>query len=487
MTKSPNIIFVMADQMRASAMGCSGIEKVLTPNIDAFACEGTRFSNAIANSPACTPSRANLMTGKHSISHGLINNDMQLDTNFKTFAHCLNDAGYKCGYIGKWHLGDVDRGAFIPPGQHRHGFDDFWAANECNHNYFAGYVYVNDNPEPVWLDGYEPEAQTDIAIDYIKEKCKNDAPFCLFLSWGPPHCPYEMVPQKYRNKYPVDEIEFLPNAVESDLQAPETIGKKSKPAIMDKEERDHRKKEIIAGYYAHISALDELFGKIIKTIKENKIENETIVVFTSDHGDMLFSHNKGWKSKPWRESIGIPLIIKLPGVIQKNRCSNKPISMVDLMPTILALAGVEFPNDIDGTDLSDFVRGNEAAAQKSAFINFLCMPKFFNDKEWRGVVTESFTYARQRDKPWLLFDDKNDPFQLNNLVDNPAFTEVRAKLENELKNWMKSTNDKFESSKELADKLCPGHIDYILPVTCNKKIIEGQKAMGKCWSDGAVE
>ena len=479
MTEHPNIIFVLTDQMRSTAMGCSGVEKVITPNLDKLADEGTRFTNAIANSPACTPSRANLLTGMHTLSHGLINNDMELGTNFRGFAHCLNDAGYKCGYIGKWHLGDSDRGAFIPPGPKRQGFDDYWAVSECNHNYYAGYVYINDNPEPVWLDGYEPEGQTELAINYIKEKSVSDNPFCLFLSWGPPHCPYEMVPEKYRDKYPVEKIELLPNAVDSDVQSIESVGKISEPAAMTNEQRDKRKKEIIAGYYAHITAMDELFGRISDAVKEAGIDENTIVIFSSDHGDMLFSQNRGWKSKPWREAVGIPLIMKSPGKIPAGRVTNKPISMVDLMPTILSLAGIDFPADVEGVNLSDFVGGNENAAHESVFINFLCLPEYCSCNEWRGVVTEFNTYVRLRDKPWLLYDDNNDPFQLNNLVNTHDHENIQNDLESKLSEWMKMTNDAFETSETLADKLCPGHIDNVVPIICNEKIAEGQKVRMK--------
>jgi len=305
--QNPNILFVMTDQMRSTAMGCSNVENVITPNLDKLAEQGTRFTNAIANSPACTPSRAGLITSKHVFSHGLVNNDMQLGTNFKSIAHCLNDEGYDCGFIGKWHLDCPDRGVFIPPGPRRQGFDDLWAVAECNHNYFKGYYYLNDDSEPVWIDGYEPIAQTDLAVDYIKEKnSKSDKPFCLFVSYGPPHCPYDMVPDEFKKMYPPEKIKLLPNAKTAKVQSKESIGKHPEPANISSEETDMIKKEKIADYYAHISALDNCFGRLIKALDDENITENTLVVFTSDHGDMLFSQNKGRKSKPWRGSVGIP-------------------------------------------------------------------------------------------------------------------------------------------------------------------------------------
>lgn len=301
----PNLLFVFADQMRSTAMGCAGIEKVKTPNLDLLATQGTRFTNAVSNTPACTPARASILTGLHTMTHGLVGNDLTLDPDLPTIAHSLNSASYKCGYIGKVHLDGPVRTAFAPPGPKRHGFDDFWAAAECNHRYLDAYYYLNDDPEPRWFDGYEPDGQTDLAIDYIRDKTKGDDPFCLFLSWGAPHCPYRDVPQKYLDMYPPEEIEFLPGVAEA------AVEERSLQAA-DTEDPDRFKREAIGGYYAHVSALDACFGRLLKALDDTGIAENTIVVFTSDHGDMLFSQNRGWKSKPWRESVGIPLIIRCP-------------------------------------------------------------------------------------------------------------------------------------------------------------------------------
>lgn len=184
--EKPNLLFVFADQMRSTAMGCAGVEKVKTPHFDRFASEGTRFTNAISNTPSCTPARASLLTGLHTMTHGLVNNDLTLDPELPTIAHALNGAGYKCGYIGKVHLDGPDRTAYAPPGPKRYGFNDFWAAAECHHSYQDAFYYLNDDPELKWFDGYEPDRQTELAVEYIHEKKKDDDPFCLFLSWGPP-------------------------------------------------------------------------------------------------------------------------------------------------------------------------------------------------------------------------------------------------------------------------------------------------------------
>ena len=145
----PNILLIITDQMRSTALGCAGVESVQTPNLDAFAFQGIRFANAVSNTPACTPARATLLTGKHVLSHGLVNNEMQLGHDHNSLAHALGAQGYRCGYIGKWHVDGVNRGAYIPPGPRRQGFDDYWAGTECNHRYLAGYFYDDEKRRPV--------------------------------------------------------------------------------------------------------------------------------------------------------------------------------------------------------------------------------------------------------------------------------------------------------------------------------------------------
>ena len=449
--KKPNIIFVMTDQMRATAMGCSGIEKVYTQNLDEFASQGTRFTRAISNTPACSPARASVLTGLHTISHKVVNNDKPIDVNLKTIAKCLNEVGYKCGYIGKWHLDCADRGMFIPPGPRRMGFDDFWAGVNCNHDYMNAYYYCNDDPNPIWIDGYEPIVQTDIAIDYINNKSQQKSdPFMLFLSYGPPHCPYLEVTEKYKDIYPANTIELKPNAVQ---------------------EAD---KEQIAGYYAHITALDECFGRLMKCIDENDIGKDTIVIFTSDHGDMLFSQNRGWKSKPWSESVNVPFIIRWPEHVPAGKVSNGLISLVDLMPTILSLCSVEIPKAVQGVDLSKMVLGEAENTQSSVFINFYVVPDFFSYKEWRGIVTERYTYARFNDKPWILYDDIDDIHQLQNLVDDVNYREILECLDNEMKQWLTVLDDHFETSLEVADKYYEGHIGGVIPCYENDVIVKGK-------------
>ena len=383
----------------------------------------------------------------------------------RSIAHCLNDAGYRCGYIGKWHMDGADRGGFIPPGPRRQGFDDFWAVNNCNHQYLNAYYYLNDDPQPVWIDGYEPAGQTLLAAQYIQDKAAADTPFCLLLSWGPPHCPYRQLPQTSLDLYPPESIDLMPTAVDSQF------GDGALPAA----EQERHKREAVAGYYAHITAMDECFGRLMQALDECGAADNTIVVFSSDHGDMLFNHNRGWKCKPWRESVGIPLIVRWPGRVPAGRVTDGPIGIVDHMPTLLSLAGVDVPGQVEGCDLASFVLGDDSAAPESAFINHLVALPNWSHREWRGVVTRTHTYARFRDRPWILYDDKADPQQTHNVADSPEHAALRSQMEAKVQDWLGRTHDPFETSLQVADKYLPGHVNGVVPYYENDTIRRGRR------------
>ena len=212
MTQKPNLLFIFADQLRASALGCMQDEAVQTPNLDRLAAQGMLCTNAIANSPVCTPSRASMITGKHALNARCFVNDVRLPVDEPSIAEELNSAGYKSAYIGKWHLDGISRHMFTKP-ERRHGFDT-WKVLECTHDYSRSPYYAgNDNEKKQW-EGYDPTAQTRDAAEYIRGRSK-EKPFLLVLSWGPPHNPYETAPQEYKDLYSPESIILRPNVPET--------------------------------------------------------------------------------------------------------------------------------------------------------------------------------------------------------------------------------------------------------------------------------
>ena len=183
-TRKPNVLYVLSDQHRASALGCYGESAIATPNFDRFAAEGIRCTNTVCNTPLCSPSRATLQTGLYPQSHKILTNKLHLDTRFPSIGKSFRDAGYATGYIGKWHLfGLVPTKSygFIPPGPDRFGYE-YWAAFEGAHRYYD-FQYYHDDPEPIREKGYEPNRQTELAQEFIKQH--KDEPWCLGISWGP--------------------------------------------------------------------------------------------------------------------------------------------------------------------------------------------------------------------------------------------------------------------------------------------------------------
>lgn len=474
MSKKPNILFVFTDQQRSTALGCAGVEDVRTPHLDHFASQGTRFTNALANTPSCSPARATLLTGRHAMNHGLIINDLPLRTDLPHVAQSLTADGYRCGYIGKWHVDGHDRGGFIPPGERRRGFDDFWAVANCTHNYNGAHYYLNDDPKPYWHEGYEPFSQTDIAEAYLRDRAGDGSgdPFCLFLSYGPPHFPYMNAPDAYNAMYADRGFRLLPNC------RPETEVDQTH-VQWGMYDAGATPVDIIAGYYAHQTAIDDCFGRLMATLDELGVADDTLVIYTSDHGDMLYSHGEIWKAKPWRESVGVPMLIRQPGRVPAGRVSDAPIGLVDMMPTLLGAAGIEQPDAMDGRDLSALLAGDEAAASDDQFITYPCMYGGSTLPPWRGVVTRTHTYVRSNDGPYMLFDDKADPYQMTNLVDDPAQADLVAELEARTQAWMARTGDRLEPSESLADRFAEKHRDGVAPMRTNPRVREGDRDPAK--------
>jgi len=395
-----NLLFIFADQMRGQDMGHSGNPDARTPNMDRLAAEGVTFTNAIANCPVCTPSRGSMLTGLHPLHHGAVANDIPIRPDIPSIGTILRDAGYRTGYIGKWHLDGVPRDRFTPPGPRRLGFDDYWAAWNCHHDYFNG-RYFEDTPEPRSFEGYEPDGQTDLAIRFM-ERYRND-PFLLVLSWGPPHDPYGKVPDEFLKMYDPVRLTLRPNV-----------------AAGGNEEGVRR---TIASYYAAITALDANLGRLLAALERLGLAETTAVLFTSDHGDMLWSQGYQKKQKPWEESIRVPLIIRAPGARGNGTACTRIVEFVDIYPTLTDLAGLKPPKGLEGRSLQPLL-DNPLARWDGHAITQVLRPA---DKRLaKPVMGRSIRTERWRYTDWAegnsgveLYDHANDPMEFNNLALEP--------------------------------------------------------------------
>ncbi len=448
----PNIIFIFADQMRSHVLGCYGNKQVKTKNIDKMARKGVRFDNAISIWPVCSPFRAMLLTGMYPMNNGTVANDTPVYDNLPTIGKICKQNGYETGYIGKWHL-ESNRDPFVPKNR-RQGFD-YWAVRNCSHKYFNSY-YCADTPEKINLPGYETVAQTDLAINYIDKN--KDKPFCLFMSWGPPHNPYK-APEEYHEKYPPEDVVLRKNVQErvvvDDLLATDKSDLSEKTKRIRKKQRtkldsDEEIRKMIAGYYAQTEVLDDCMGRIIEKVDKSGLKENTIIVFSSDHGDMLGSHRMALKQMPMEESISIPFIIRYPNIIPANTSTDALLGTIDMMPTLLGLAGLPVPKGLDGKDISQAARGKNSGPRKELFIMKMVPgggPYMANAvREWRGVRTKEYTYARLLERgPWLLYHNKKDPFQLTNLVNDPSYKKIRDQLDKSVDRLAKEAKDSMKT------------------------------------------
>jgi len=435
--RRPNLLFVFSDQHSWDMLGCYGNAQVRSPELDRFAGEGVRFNHCISNSPVCTPFRAMLMSGQHVLYNGCIMNDWQLlPGRGKHIGEVLRDAGYRTGYVGKWHLYGGNRRRPVPAGPHRHGFDDTFLTNNCHVNYKPGACfYWNAEGKKVLFDDWEQYGQTTQALSFLDE-CKADLPFALFVSWHPPHnhCGWNYpAPADLEKLYDPAKMRLRPNC-------PDTP----------------RNRRWYAGYMALVTSIDRTFGWLMKKLRDKGLADDTLVVFTADHGDLLNSHGTtGCKCRPEHESCRVPLMIRLPGKL-KPRTSDMVVGTLDLMPTVLGLMGMAPPETCQGRDLAPtLLPGSDTPPLDPAGLAGSQCMFIIPGVGWRGVYTRDWTYSYERAGGRrkghktagrgfnLLLDNRNDPDQRTNLFGRADHRATQKRLHEMTCAWMKRFGDKF--------------------------------------------
>jgi arylsulfatase A-like enzyme len=455
----PNLLFVFPDQMRRHAMGFMHQDPVSTRNLDRLASESLVLDHAISNVPICSPFRAMLFTGKWPPSTGVVINcyarpdgweetewekSCYLQRSERCFSDVLHDAGYATGYIGKWHLAKpkkpyvdpTDYGGYIwdayaPPAD-RHSFD-FWYGYGTHGNHLHPHYWTGDLPKerPIQVDQWAPEHEADLAIEYLRDPTGKyrdpNKPFALFVSHHPPHNPYNAVPDKYLDEYRDRPLEELLTRGNVNLSLDDGATARAKRAVR--------------GYFAMVTGIDEQLGRILTCLRQEGLEDDTIVVFTADHGEMMGSHNRMAKSVWYEESIAIPLSIRWPGKVKPGR-DDLLLSVPDYMPTLLGLMGLSeaTPDGIEGTDYSAALLGKSVKRPTSA--PYLHMQHDGDTYGARGLRTHRHTFVVERTKEGdktILYDNEKDPYQLENTADSNSA--LVTDLRGELAGWLKRVGD----------------------------------------------
>ena len=428
---TPNLVIVFPDQMRAHAMGFMGEDPVITPVLDKFAGESLVLDKAVSNYPVCSPYRAMLMTGKWPHSNKVISNctsktavlGCELQKNDVCWSDVLKDNGYSLGYIGKWHL-DGPRKPFIKCANNsdkfawnewcspdrRHGFDFWYAYGTYDYHNKPLYWDTEAGREEFhYVEQWGPEHEADTAIKFINNeggKYRQDGkPFAMVVSMNPPHTPYSAVPKKYVDRYQDKTTEELCNR--SNIPAADTkMGKSYRNSVRN--------------YFGQVTGVDEQFGRILEAIDKAGYKDDTIVVFTSDHGNCLGIHEMITKNNWYEESMRIPFIIRWPGVIDARK-DDFLLSTVDIYPTLLELMGYrkDIPKEVEGESYAEYFATGKGSKPTEQL--YIWVPVGKPELGRRGIRTNEYTFViekfENKERQYMLYDNVSDRYQLENIAE----------------------------------------------------------------------
>jgi arylsulfatase A-like enzyme len=427
-TRRPNIIFAFSDEHRWQSMARSEMPELDTPNMTRLGQQGLECTHCISNYPVCSPYRGIFLTGRWPYQQGVIDNAIPLQPSEMTVGKAFQAAGYDTAYIGKWHLGGVRAEEF--------GFDHSLIWTNTNAHWDKSSYHPADGPmqRP---KGYNATLMTDQALEYINQE--RDKPFFMALSWNPPHANFLDAPEPKKDLYAEGSLSWRANADLTKAHDTEASNK-----IWNQNSWPHYQ-----GYHAHVSAIDDELGRLMQALDDAGLSEDTILIYSSDHGSQLGSHGVGSKRQPYEESIRVPWIMRWPGHIEESTQTNALFGTIDIMPTLCGLAGVPIPDTCQGQDFSGRFLGRGGPDPESQFIMHISKlnasganshpaPRF------RGVRTKQYTYAFGIDAPLCLFDNEADPFQLNNLIADPAHAGLRDALDTTLRDWLDRTEDPFQ-------------------------------------------
>lgn len=448
----PNVVFFFPDQVRSQELGYNGGQNVPTPNIDRFSTEGVKFTNAISSCPLCTPYRAMLQTGRWPTFSGGVMNWINLPSTGHALGDVFAGGGYETAYIGKWHLaagrlaGTLKRDQpppphkepeFVPPGPARMGYQ-YWAAFNF-HTDFTHAYYYRDTPKRLYMPRWETDSETDFAIDFLRNRKDKTRPFFLTVSTHPPHPPWR-----------------------PDMTPPGSLDRTLKPLywrpnVKGRRDEPHNDPRC---YYAMLGNVDDNFGRLLKHLDDSGLAENTIVVFASDHGEMLASQGRYNKMVPYAEAVDVPLLVRWPKHIRPGSVSDVLYSPMDHLPTLATLCGLPVPEIVTGIDLSPHVLGRKGREHEAALImNYVSHWDYPESgtmwPEWRGVRTKQFTYTRWLNGAEELYDNTADRYQTRNLFDGRRAPDELARMRSRLKDLLHESHDTFPPGTAYAEWFTP--------------------------------
>tara|TARA_R110002072_G_scaffold302710_2_gene487611 strand:+ start:117226 stop:118689 length:1464 start_codon:yes stop_codon:yes gene_type:complete len=440
-----NLLIISTDEHHFNTLGCYGGTAVETPNIDWIAKNGARCTSFYATTPVCSPSRASLVSGLYPQKTPVTTNDVPLDDSIVTFAEILRRRGYATGYAGKWHLDGTGKPQWAP--ERKFGFED--NRYMFNRGHWKKLILTDDGPKVGAVDkkgnpGYGVDGADektfstdwlcDRAMDFISENA--DRPFCYMVSLPDPHGP-NTVRAPYDTMYK-DAAVPIPVSL---VRKPEQIPAWGKPAGV----KPAQLQNLMRSYYGMVKCIDDNVGQMLDTLRERKLLNRTIIVFTSDHGDLCGEHGRLNKGVPYEGSARIPFLIHCPGKIEGNTVVNAALGTVDFLPTVLSLMDSPVPHKVDGRNAAAlFTEASVKDWEDIAFVRSTGRPGRSGDA-WISAITEQFKLVYStNEEPWLI-DLKNDPNELTNLFGQPAHKEKSRWMTERLLAYGQANDDEYLS------------------------------------------
>jgi arylsulfatase A-like enzyme len=400
----PNVLVFLTDQQRWDTTGVHGNPLDLTPNFDRLATHGTHIANSFTCQPVCGPARACLQTGLYATKIGCWQNGIALPKSARTLAHHFRDAGYTTGYIGKWHLAEHGVDGAVPE-DYRGGYEYWLASNVLEFTSEAYQTTLFDNAgQPVHLPGYRVDAVADAAIRYVDAHAHE--PFFLFTSFIEPHHQNNKddypAPTGYRERY---QSRWMP------------------PDLLALGGSTHQH---LAGYYGMVKRLDEALGRVLDALKSLGILDNTIILFTSDHGCHFKTRNSEYKRSCHESSIRVPTAFSGPGFDGGGRL-RQLVSLVDLPPTLLDAAGLPVPPEMQGRSILPLLRGQTAVWPEEVFVQISESQtgRCVRTRRWKYSVTAAGNAANAANyREDCLYDLESDPYELTNLIGYSSHAEV---------------------------------------------------------------
>lgn len=504
--KRPNIIFMMADDHAYQAISAYSDHLIITPNIDRIADEGMVFTNASVTNSICAPSRAVILTGKHSHINGKTDNHFPFDTAQVTFPQYLQQAGYQTAMFGKLHFGNSPK-----------GFDQFKILPGQGAYYNPDFITKKEGKKRI--EGYVTDLITDMTIDWLDNERDKEKPFMLMYLHKAPHREWLPAPRHYKEyinkEFPEPETLFddyegrgtaaktaemnllthmnwagdskiYPEVME-ELGIPDASGwdikafnrerkrmneaqkaswdsvygpmnedfKKRFPTMTDEEKMKWRYQRYMQDYLGTVAGVDENVGRLLDYLEANGLTENTLIMYTSDQGFYLGEH--GWFDKRfvYDESFKTPLLAKWPGVIQPGTRTDQMVQNLDFAQTLLEAAQIDDPGDMQGESLLPLFRGEEETWDREAvYYHYYEYPSIHMVKRHYAYVSREYKLAHfyYDVDEWELYDRKKDPMELNNVYDDPAYAEVVTKLHKDLQEMREKYGDSSQLDKEYVDK-----------------------------------